>query len=347
VIKTTALHATHLGIGAKMTQFGGYEMPLAYPAGTIAEHLAVRNDAGVFDVSHLGSVEVRGPDAFDRLQSVFTNDLSRIGPGRAQYTHLLDESGSVLDDIIVWWLTEDCFHVMPNAANTDNVIASVGGRDITPGRTILAVQGPQARNYTQMVLGLADLPAKNRIISGTYHGVPILVSGTGYTGSDGVEVSIPNEVASQCFLEFIRVGVQPCGLGSRDTLRLEAGLPLHGHELGEGLTPLNARLDWVVKFNKGDFPGKAALLAQRAAGVTPLLTGLTTRSRAPLRTGERIYSTDGIEIGWVSSGGYSPGRKEGIGLGFVTFDAPDELVLHRGDAQLPIQRCDYPFVALP
>jgi aminomethyltransferase len=345
VMKTTALHGTHLGLGAKMTQFGGYEMPLAYPAGTIAEHLAVRNDAGVFDVSHLGTVRVQGPDAFDRLQSVFTNDLSRIGPGRAQYTHLLDDTGSVLDDIIVWWLASDGFDVMPNAANTTNVLASVGGVDVTDQRTILAVQGPQARTYVRSVLGVDELPSKNRIVTGRYRDAPIVISGTGYTGSDGVELSIPNERAEACFLDLIRAGVQPCGLGSRDTLRLEAGLPLHGHELGQNLTPFNARLDWVVKFDKGDFPGKAALLAQREAGVSPLLNGLTTSTRAPLRTGERIYA-DGDEVGWVSSGGYSPLRKEGIGLGFLDAGAPDALVLHRGELRVPITRCAYPFAAL-
>ncbi|WP_298207956.1 glycine cleavage system aminomethyltransferase GcvT [Ferrimicrobium sp.] len=345
VIKTTALHATHLGLGAKMTEFGGYEMPLAYPAGTVAEHLAVREDAGVFDVSHLGSVEVVGADAFARLQAVLTNDLSRIGPGRAQYTHLLDDSGSVLDDIIVWWLDSNRFHVMPNAANTENVLASIGGDDITQARTILAVQGPLSGGYVRELLAMDELPAKNRIVSATYHGAPVLVSGTGYTGGDGVELSLPNAVAQECFLALVEAGVQPCGLGSRDTLRLEAGLPLHGHELGGGLTPLNARLDWVVKFDKGEFPGKAALIDQRSRGVSPLLAGLSSGSRAPLRTGERVYAGD-AEVGWISSGGFSPLRKEGIGLAFLDAGSPDALHLRRGSSTMPLIRCPYPFVHL-
>ncbi|WP_276938185.1 glycine cleavage system aminomethyltransferase GcvT [Ferrimicrobium acidiphilum] len=343
--KTTALHATHLRLGAKMTEFGGYEMPLAYSEGTIAEHLAVRTGAGVFDVSHLGSVEVSGPEAFARLQAVFTNDLARISAGRAQYTHLLDENGSVLDDIIVWWLEDTRFHVMPNAANTENVLANVGGDDITDSRTILAVQGPAARAYVADLISTAELPSKNRIIHGSYQGAPVIVSGTGYTGSDGVELSLPNEVAEECFLALIEAGVKPCGLGSRDTLRLEAGLPLHGHELGNGLTPLNARLDWVVKFDKGEFPGKVALLQQKIDGVSPLITGLTTGTRAPLRTGERIYSNQ-VEVGWVSSGGYSPLRKQGIGLGFLKADSPEPIYLERNGSMLAIERCAYPFAAM-
>ncbi len=328
-----------------MTQFGGYEMPLAYTEGTIAEHLAVRNGAGVFDVSHLGSVEVSGPEAFARLQAVFTNDLGRISAGRAQYTHLLDENGSVLDDIIVWWLEDTRFHVMPNAANTENVLANVGGDDITDSRTILAVQGPEARAHVADLISVAELPSKNRIVYGSYHGTPVIISGTGYTGSDGVELSVPNQVAEDCFLALIEAGVKPCGLGSRDTLRLEAGLPLHGHELGDGLTPLNARLDWVVKFDKGEFPGKAALLEQRNRGVSPLITGLTTDTRAPLRTGERIYSNQ-VEVGWVSSGGYSPLRKEGIGLGFLNADGSEPIYLERNGSTLAIERCAYPFAAM-
>lgn len=328
-----------------MTQFGGYEMPLAYPEGTIAEHIAVRSAAGVFDVSHLGSVEVSGQDAFERLQGVFTNDLARITAGRAQYTHLLDEGGSVLDDIIVWWLADDRFHVMPNAANTENVLTNVGGNDITQSRTILAVQGPQARGYVARIISVDQLPNKNQIVHGSFRDFPVIISGTGYTGSDGVEISLPNQVAEDCFIALIEAGVKPCGLGSRDTLRLEAGLPLHGHELGNGLTPLNARLDWVVKFDKGEFPGKAALLRQRSLGVSPLITGLTTGSRAPLRTGERIYSNQ-TEVGWVSSGGYSPLRKEGIGFGFVEASCEDPLYLERNGSKLAIERCPYPFATL-
>jgi aminomethyltransferase len=328
-----------------MTQFGGYDMPLAYSEGTIAEHLAVRTGAGVFDVSHLGSVEVSGQDAFGRLQAVFTNDLGRIAPEKAQYTHLLDANGSVLDDIIVWWLEDTRFHVMPNAANTENVLANVGGADITQSRSILAVQGPLARAYVADVISIGELPSKNQIVLGSYRDAPVIVSGTGYTGSDGVELSLPNQVAEDCFIALIEAGVKPCGLGSRDTLRLEAGLPLHGHELGNGLTPLNARLDWVVKFDKGEFPGEAALLQQRSAGVSPLMTGLTTGTRAPLRTGERIYSNQ-VEVGWVSSGGYSPLRKEGIGLAFLKADSQDSLYLERNGAKLPIERCAYPFATM-
>jgi len=346
VSKRSALYHAHLSLSAKMTEFGGWEMPLAYPAGTVREHLAVRHDAGVFDVSHLGTVVVTGPDAFDRLQGALTNDLSRIQPGRAQYTHLLSQDGSVLDDLIVWWLARDTFHVMPNAANTENVLAALGGEDITATRSVLALQGPRAREYARTVLGLAELPAKNRLATVSLLGVEAVVSGTGYTGSDGVEFAVSNEVASEVFLALLEGGVTPCGLAARDTLRLEAGLPLHGHELGKGLTPLNANLGWVVKFDKGDFPGRQALLAQQARGVDPVLIGLTTGTRAPLRDHDTVVDSSGDEVGWVSSGGFSPLLERGIGLAFVRAGYDGELQVRRGERLLPVERHRYPFVDL-
>lgn len=346
VAKRSALYDTHRSLSSKMTEFGGWEMPLSYPTGTLREHLAVRHDAGVFDVSHLGTVVVAGGDAFDRLQRTLTNDLSRIGPGRAQYTHLLAEDGSVLDDLIVWWLREDVFHVMPNAANTDNVLRALGGDDVTETRSVLALQGPRAREYARTILGIDELPAKNRLRTATILGEEVVISGTGYTGSDGVEFAIPNQIVSQVFRLLVDGGVTPCGLASRDTLRLEAGLPLHGHELGGGLTPLNANLGWVVKFDKGEFPGKAALVEQQQRGVDPVLVGLTTGTRAPLRDHDVLVSADGVEVGWVSSGGFSPLLEVGIGLGFVHAAHEGSLAVRRGERQLPVERHRYPFVDL-
>jgi len=346
VPKHSALYHTHLSLSAKMTEFGGWEMPLFYPAGTLREHLAVRHDAGVFDVSHLGTVVVSGADAFDRLQRTLTNDLARIGPGRAQYTHLLAQDGSVLDDLIVWWIAEETFHVMPNAANTDNVLRALGGEDITSTRSVLALQGPRAREYARSILGLTELPAKNRLATVSLFGVEAVVAGTGYTGSDGVEFAVANEVAPQVFLALCEGGVTPCGLAARDTLRLEAGLPLHGHELGKGLTPLNANLGWVVKFDKGDFPGKEALRAQQARGVDPVLVGLTTGTRAPLRDHDIVVDPGGNEVGWVSSGGFSPLLEKGIGLAFVRAGYEGEVAVRRGERLLPVERHRYPFVDL-
>ena len=234
-----------------MVPFGGWEMPLAYPSGTIAEHLACRHDAVAFDVSHLGTVRVTGAGAHDLLQATLTNDLGKIAPGRAQYTHLLDDvDGSVLDDIIVWWVAEDRFDVMPNASNTARVRAAVGGTDVTATRAIVAVQGPEARQRLDMVAPDAASVGRFRVTGFSWSGHECVAAGTGYTGEDGVECAIPASVAPSFWEAVLGAGIRPAGLGARDTLRLEAALPLHGHELGPGITPLQAGLGWVVSWSK-------------------------------------------------------------------------------------------------
>jgi aminomethyltransferase len=294
-------------------------MPLSYPQGTLAEHRACRAGAAVFDVSHLGTVRVEGPDAFDRLQSVLTNDLRKIGPGRAQYTHLLDEDGSVLDDIIVWWVDAQRFDVMPNASNTDRVVAAVGGRDVTRGRAVLAVQGPQARARLHDVSAEAAAVGRFRVATVDLLGVPCTVAGTGYTGEDGVELAVPKAIADQVWEAVVGSGVTPAGLGARDTLRLEAGLPLHGHELGPGITPLQARLGWVLGWDKPTFRGRAALEAERATGPARLLWGIALDSRRPPREGQAVL-VDGQQVGTVTSGNFSPVLERGIALAFVRSD---------------------------
>src|SRR4051812_1451427 len=210
-----------------MVPFGGWDMPLSYPSGTLAEHTACRSAAVAFDVSHLGTVRVTGEGGFDRLQAALTNDLGKIAPGRAQYTHLLDETdASVLDDIIVWWVDEERFDVMPNASNTSRVLDAIGGEDVTASRAIIAVQGPRAREVVAKVS--ADAAAVERFqVTTTDLGV---VAGTGYTGEDGVELAVPAADAAEVWSAIVAAGASPAGLGARDTLRLEAGLPLHGHE---------------------------------------------------------------------------------------------------------------------
>ena len=193
--RRSPLHATHVALGAKMVPFGGWEMPLAYPDGTVAEHRACRASAVVFDVSHLGTVRVTGPDAFDHLQYSLSNDLRKISPGRAQYTHLLDATGSVTDDIIVWWVDEERFDVMPNASNTSRVVAAIGGDDVTDERAILAVQGPGARSLLATISPEAAAVHRFAVARFTWEGTSCLVAGTGYTGEDGVECAVPAEVA--------------------------------------------------------------------------------------------------------------------------------------------------------
>ncbi|NBP17790.1 MAG: glycine cleavage system protein T, partial [Actinobacteria bacterium] len=177
--RTSPLDALHRSLGARMTNFGGWEMPLSYPAGTVAEHLACRNDAALFDVSHLGTVRVTGPSAFDALQAAFTNDLRKIGPGRAQYTHSCNEGGGVVDDIIVWWVDDQLFDVMPNASNTATVRAAIGGDDVTHTRAVLAVQGPQARAKLAQVSTEAAAVKRFRVAHVEMLGVPCVVAGTG------------------------------------------------------------------------------------------------------------------------------------------------------------------------
>jgi aminomethyltransferase len=287
--------------------------------------MACRQSATVFDVSHLGTVRVAGPDAFERLQRTLTNDLAKIAPGRAQYTHLLDEAdGSVLDDIIVWWHSEGApgepvFDVMPNASNTERVLAAVGGDDITSSRAVLAVQGPEAKRRVAEFWPEAAAVGRFRVAVCPWDGVDCVVAGTGYTGESGLEVAVPSAHAESLWTAIVDRGVRPAGLGARDTLRLEAGLPLHGHELGPGITPLQAGLAWVVAFDKPEFHGKQALLDERERGVARYLVGIATAGRRPPRSGCPVIVGDEV-AGEVTSGNFSPVLGHGIALAFVRPD---------------------------
>ena len=317
-MRFSPLDAQHRLLDAKMVPFGGWDMPLAYPSGTLAEHAACRTGAVIFDVSHLGTVRVEGPKAFEQLQACLTNDLSRIAPGRAQYTHLLDESdASVLDDIIVWWVSDEVFDVMPNASNTDRVVAAIGGTDTTPTRAVIAVQGPQARAIVTTFCPGAAAVKRFNVEEVQVCGFSCVVAGTGYTGEDGIEIAVPNEGAAAVWNALRDAGAIPAGLGARDTLRLEAGLPLHGHELGEGITSLQAGLEWVVAWNKPDFRGKSALASEKERGVARRLVGISIPGRRPARDGTRVLDASGSEIGFISSGNFSPTLGHCIAMAFV------------------------------
>ena len=303
-----------------MTPFGGWEMPLNYRQGTIHEHLACRRDVVMFDVSHLGTVRV--PDGFDALQRTLTNDLGRIGPGRAQYTHLLADDGSVLDDIIVWWRSDGIFDVMPNASNTDRVVNAVGGHDVTADRAVIAVQGPGWAERVKECFPPAASVARFRVAEIEWRGVACVVAGTGYTGEPGIEIAVPAEAASDLWRALLESGIEPAGLGARDTLRLEAGLPLHGHELGPGITSLQAGLGWVVAWDKPDFRGREAVRAERSVGPHRHLVGIATEGRRPPREGSAIL-VDGSKVGETTSGNFSPVLEHGIALGFVTPEVVD------------------------
>jgi aminomethyltransferase len=318
-LRTSPLDAEHRALAAKMVPFGGWEMPLSYEEGTLAEHRACRTAAVAFDVSHLGTVRVEGSTAHDRLQRAFTNDLDRVGPGHAQYTHLLDEGdASVLDDIIVWWVGDHRFDVMPNASNTERVVGALGegAVDVTEERAVIALQGPAARRLVHMVAPDAAAVERFHVTRFSWDGAACVVSGTGYTGEDGVEIAVPAERAPDLWRAVLAAGFQPAGLGARDTLRLEAGFPLHGHELGPGITPLQAGLGWVVNWNKGEFRGRAPLAAEKERGVARRLRALVVDGRRPPRAGQPVL-VDGEPAGEVTSGNFSPALNQGIALAFL------------------------------
>jgi aminomethyltransferase len=349
-VKHSPLDGAHRALDAKLVPFGGWEMPLAYADGTIAEHLACREGAVAFDVSHLGTVRVEGPEAHDRLQQVLTNDLDKVGPGRAQYTHLLDaDDASVLDDIIVWWVDDETFDVMPNASNTERVVGALGaGVDTTAERAVIAVQGPDARSRLAGIWPAAAEVGRFRVARVDWKGAPCVVAGTGYTGEDGVELAVPGAHATEVWDALLAAGVTPAGLGARDTLRLEAGLPLHGHELGPGITPLQAGLGWVVAWGKGDFLGRGPLEAERNRGVSRRLRGLAVEGRRPPRAEQPVLA-DGVVVGEVTSGNFSPVLGHGIALAFLPPEVEVGAALEidvRG-RPLPAEVVPTPFVSRP
>jgi aminomethyltransferase len=348
MMRFSPLDAQHRALGAKMVPFGGWDMPLAYPSGTLAEHAACRTSAALFDVSHLGTVRVEGPDALAQLQATLTNDLTKIAPGRAQYTHLLNEAdASVLDDIIVWWIDEHVFDVMPNASNTDRVVAAIGGVDTTPTRAIIAVQGPMARTIVAKVSAEAAEVPRFAVRQINVCGFACTVAGTGYTGEDGIEIAVPAANSAVVWEALVSAGAIPAGLGARDTLRLESALPLHGHELGEGITPLQANLGWVIAWNKPQFSGRDALTRERDAGVARKLFGITIDGRRPARDGTEVLNAAGERIGAVTSGNFSPTLGHCVALALLNpaTVVGDSVSLDVRGTLLPGTVCATPFVA--
>ena len=352
-LRQSPLRGVHEQAGAKLVPFGGWNMPLQYTSGTVAEHMACRTGAAMFDVSHLGTVRVQGAAAHRSLQWALTNDLDRVGVGSAQYTHLLDPSdASVLDDIIVWWVGPDRFDVMPNASNTDRVVSALQEEsgdldiaDVTADRAVIAVQGPEARARLAAAGGddIASL-GRFKVAAGRFGDIPVTAAGTGYTGEDGVEMAVGVEDAPTVWQRLVDAGVTPAGLGARDTLRLEAGLPLHGHELGPGITPLQAGLGWVVRWDKGDFRGRDPLEAEREAGPWRRLRGLLAAKGRPPRDGCAVRRGDD-EAGVVTSGNFSPVLRQGIALAFLSpdIDVGDEVVIDVRGRDLPAEVVKPPF----
>jgi aminomethyltransferase len=343
------LHASHEALGARFVDFAGWDMPVQYE-GVLAEHKAVRNDVGIFDVSHLGRFALWGEGSTDVVQQLLCNDITEIDPGRAQYTMALNEAGAVIDDIIVWKWEKESYWIMPNGANQDRVMAAFV--DASPeGVTVenrqdrtalLAVQGPNARDLIEKVVGA--VPKRFGLLEAEWSGSSLWMAGTGYTGEKGGEMAVPSEVAAGLWDAFVDAGAVPCGLGSRDTLRLEMGYPLWGQDLDEETTPLEAGLEWVVGWD-ADFVGRPALEAQRDGGMTKRLVGFVMEGRAIPRHGCALRG--GGSSGKVASGNFSPALDVGIGMGFLAPDPGSDLTSVEVEVRgtwIPARIVDLPFI---
>jgi aminomethyltransferase len=309
----TPLYERHVALGARLVPFAGWEMPVQYE-GVIPEHRAVRTDSGAFDVSHMGELLVEGPGAREFLQSVLSNDLDRIGPGRAQYTLLTNEQGGIVDDLIVYELRPSRFLLIVNASNRerdrewlrDREPPEVEVRDASDAYALIAVQGPHALER----LGLPDAPAFT-FAEGEVDGVACTVNRTGYTGEQGVELLVDGDAAGELWDRVLARGVVPCGLGARDTLRLEVCYPLHGNDIGPETDAISAGLGWVCALDK-DFTGAEELRRIKEAGPQRKLAAFVMEDAGIPRQGMAI-----LEGGEVTSGSHSPMLERGIGMGYV------------------------------
>ncbi|WP_430333073.1 glycine cleavage system aminomethyltransferase GcvT [Rhodococcus sp. ACT016] len=351
------IHSVHVDLGATFAPFGGWEMPVSY-AGTVAEHTAVRESVGLFDVSHLGKALVAGDGAADFVNSHLTADLAKIGPGQAQYTLCCTETGGVVDDLIAYYVAEDEVFLVPNAANTADVVARLQaaapeGVTITDQHrdyAVFAVQGPRSAE----VLAALGLPTDFEymgFVDADWNGVPVRVCRSGYTGERGYEL-LPrwadSEAVFRALVDAVRAqGGEVAGLGARDTLRTEAGYPLHGHELSLEISPLQARCGWAIGWNKPQFWGRDALVAEKEAGPARRMWGLEAIDRGVLRQGQTV-SKDGSAIGETTSGTFSPTLKLGIALALldtsVGLSAGDEVTVDVRGRTLRCKVVTPPFV---
>ena len=334
-----------------MGEFAGWSMPIEY-AGTLTEHRAVRESVGLFDLTHLGKVDVAGPGALERLQWVLSNDVSKVSVGMAQYNLVLTESGGIVDDLIVYRERGDSYLVVPNAANTKKVLDALSaGLDdalvIThrPDLVTIAVQGPRSSELVGTFFPVARGLDYMLCGGATYRNNPVLVSRSGYTGEVGFELFAPDEVASALWRELVEagrpLGLQPCGLGARDTLRLEMGYPLHGNDISEERTALEAALGWAVAFDKREFVGRDALLRQKEEGIPSRLWGLRMTGKLIPRPHYSVYEGD-EPVGETTSGTFSPTLRLGIAMAYLfprdRFAAGDEVEIdvrgRRGTAEV-------------
>ncbi len=334
-LKRTPLYEEHLELGAKLVPFAGFEMPVQYPTGITAEHRAVREQAGLFDVSHMGEFRVGGEGALDLIQRITVNDAARMEVGQAQYSAMCFEDGGVVDDLLVYRFPDD-YMLVVNAANLEKDLAwirshagdlDVEVRDDSDVTALLALQGPEARGILQPLTGV-DLDGIRyyRFAEGEVAGVPAVISATGYTGEDGFELYVPATAAAGLWRRILEQGgtrVVPAGLGARDSLRLEVGYPLYGNDLDAEHTVLESGLGWITKLDKGPFVGRDALRAQKQEGPARRLVGLAIRERGFPRPGYPILA-DGQEVGALTSGTVSPSLGYGVALGYVPAELASE-----------------------
>lgn len=360
-LKRTAFYDIHCALGAKMVAFAGFAMPVHYATGIVEEHKRVRNAVGVFDVSHMGEVEVYGPDALAFVQKVTVNDAAKLTPGRVQYSAMCYDDGGIVDDLLVYCLEPQRYMLVINAANIEKDVAWVNkhrsGNVTLDNRSdaisLLAVQGPASRSVLQKLtsLDLSTLPYYH-CTTGELAGVPMLISRTGYTGELGYELYFSSDVSTgkKVWDAIMEAGkdfaITPVGLGARDTLRLEMGFCLYGNDIDQSTHPLEAGLGWITKLDKGEFFGRAALVKAKAEGLKRRLVGFTLSDKAFPRHGYSIHA-NGKKIGDVTSGTFSPVLERGIGMGYVAIEyaqAGTTLVVNARGKDVPAVVTTLPFV---
>ncbi|WP_299458628.1 glycine cleavage system aminomethyltransferase GcvT [uncultured Microscilla sp.] len=358
-LKQTALNDIHVALGGKMVEFAGYSMPVRYTSDK-EEHFAVRENVGVFDVSHMGEFLLKGEGALDLIQKVSSNDASKLYPGRVQYSCLPNEQGGIIDDLVIYMIAENEYYLVVNASNVQKDwdwiskynTYGVEMTNLSDQTSMLAVQGPKA---TQALQSLTDVKLDDMKFytfeKATFAGVPdIIISATGYTGLGGVELYIPNEHAETIWNKIFEAGkdyhIQAIGLGARDTLRLEKGYCLYGNDIDDTTSPLEAGLGWVTKFTK-DFVNSEALKKQKEEGVKRKLVAFKMVDKGIPRHGYELLNTDGKNIGRVTSGSMSPSLNIGIGLGYVTKELSkpgNEIMVQVRNKQLKAEVIKLPFI---
>ncbi len=354
-LKRTPLNEYYHENGAKLVDFGGWEMPVQFSS-IKEEHTAVREDVGIFDVSHMGEIHVTGNQAEEFLNYALTNDVTKLTDVKAQYTTIANEKGGVIDDLVIYKLADQDYLLIPNAGNTDGDFEWLKGiegydaviENVSADYGQLAVQGPNARALVQKFTetDLSELKMFNFVTDAQVDGKDVIISQSGYTGEDGFELYCKPEDTLHLWKLFVDNGAVECGLGARDTLRLEAGLPLHGQDLTPEISPLEARIGFAVKVDKGDFIGQPVLKEQKENGAPRRLSPFEITGKGIARTDYEVFDNDGNRVGYVTSGTQSPTTKRSIGFALVDtdfYEADKEFVIKIRSKEVPAKFVKSPF----